>query len=158
GGDVRYRLIIAVLPITFVLMEARLFFNTYFDSGPRFKAGAELTIERGRRVFFPQATAALIGDVVDYVQQRVPPGGDAFGQSDAGSSLLFLADRRNVSNAQFWIGIGVTEQERAATLERIDKSQTKLIITSDDVLAAEKYEPMREYIERNFRAGARFGD
>jgi hypothetical protein len=63
-----------------------------------------------------------------------------------------------VSNAQFWIGVGVTQEERAATLERIDKGQTKLIITSDEVLAAEKYEPMRDYIERNFKPTARFDD
>jgi len=158
AGGTGYRLAAAVLPIIFVLMEARFFFNTYFEGVLRFRAQTELNVERGRRVFFPRATAALIDDVVSYVQQRVPPEGFAFAQSDAGSSFLFLANRRNISNAQFWIGVGVTEQERAATLERIDKSQTKLIITSDDVLAAEKYEPMREYINRNFKAAMRFED
>lgn len=158
AGAAGYRLALAVVPIVFAVMEARLFFNTYFEDGLRFKARTELTIERGRRVFFPRTTAALIDDVVNYVQRRVPPEGFAFAQSDAGSSFLFLAGRRNISNAQFWIGVGVTEQERAATLDRIDKSQTKLIITSDDVLEAEKYEPMREYINRNFKTGARFAD
>jgi ribosomal protein RSM22 (predicted rRNA methylase) len=52
----------------------------------------------------------------------------------------------------------VTQEERAATLDRIDKSPIKLIITSDEILAAEKYEPMREYIERNFKTAARFDD
>ncbi len=158
AGATGFRLAIAVLPIVFVLMEARLFLGTYFESGLKFKAQTELNIERGRRVLFPQPTARLIDDVVSYVQQQVPRDGYAFAQSAAGSSFLFLADRRNISNAQFWIGVGVTEQERAATLERIDKSQTKLIITSDDVLAAEKYEPMREYINKNFRVVVRFED
>jgi hypothetical protein len=158
AGATGFRLAIAVLPIVFVLMEARLFLGTYFESGLKFKARKELNIERGRRVLFPEPTARLIEDVVSYVQQQVAPGGYAFAQSDAGSSFLFLADRRNISNAQFWIGVGVTEQERAATLERIDKSQTKLIITSDDVLAAERYEPMREYINKNFRVVVRFED
>ena len=52
----------------------------------------------------------------------------------------------------------MTQEERTATLDRIDKSQTKLIITSDEVLAAEKYEPMRDYIERHFKPTVRFDD
>ncbi len=158
GGTLQYRAVLAVLAITFLLMEGRVFFNTYFDGTLRFKASAELAIERGRSVYFPGSTAVLIGEVVSYVQQRVPPGGYAFAQSDAGTSFLFLSDRRNISNAQFWIGVGVTQEQRAATLERIDKTQTKLIITSDDMLAAEKYTPMRDYIERNFKESARFED
>jgi Dolichyl-phosphate-mannose-protein mannosyltransferase len=158
AGTLQYRLALAVLPIAFVMIEGRLFFNTYFDSNLRFKAGTPISIERGRSVYFPAATAALIDNAVSYIQQRVPTGGNAFAQSDAGTSLLFLSNRRNISNAQFWIGVGVTQDERAATLERIDKSQTKLIITSDEVLAAEKYEPMRDYIDRNFKASARFDD
>ena len=157
-GTWQHRLALAVLPLTFLLMEGRVFFNTYFDSNLRFKAGTQVTIERGRGVYFPAATAALIDKAVSYIQQRVPTDGSAFAQSDAGTSLLFLSNRRNVSNAQFWIGVGVTQEERAATLGRIDKSQTKLIITSDEVLAVEKYEPMRDYIERNFKASARFDD
>ncbi|MEK6322610.1 MAG: glycosyltransferase family 39 protein [Acidobacteriota bacterium] len=157
-GTWQYRLALAVLPITFLLIEGRLFFNTYFDSNLRFKAGTQVNIERGGGVYFPAATAASIGDVVNYVHQRVPPGGYAFAQSDAGTSFLFLSGRRNVSNAQFWIGVGVTQEERAATLQRIDKSRTKLIITSDEVLAAEKYEPMRDYIGLHFKASQRFDD
>lgn len=158
GGSLQYRAALAVLPITFLLMEGRIFFNTYFDRGLRFKASTEIATERGRGVYAPAATAALIDEVVSYVQQRVPPGGYAFAQSDAGTSFLFLADRRNISNAQFWIGVGVTQEQRAATLERIDKTRTKLIITSDDIMAAEKYTPMREYIERSFKESARFED
>ena len=158
GGTPQYRLALAVLPITFLLIGGRLFFNTYFDSALRFKAGTEVSIERGRGVYFPAATAAVIDNAVSYIQQRVPADGNAFAQSDAGTSLLFLSNRKNVSNAQFWIGVGVTQEERAATLERIDKSRTNLIITSDEVLAAEKYEPMRDYIERNFKPSVRFDD
>jgi hypothetical protein len=158
GSKLQYMLALAVLPVTFVLIECRLFVSNTFDGGLRFKAGTEVKTERGRGVYFPSSTAALIDNAVSYIQSNVPTDGNAFAQSDAGTSLLFLANRRNVSNAQFWIGVGVTHEERAATLERIDKSQTKLIITSDEVLAAEKYEPMRDYIERNFRPAVRFDD
>jgi hypothetical protein len=135
-----------------------LFVDTYFDRGLRFRASSELSTERGHGVYFPSATAAMIDNSTAYIQNRVPVDGNAFAQSDAGTSLLFLSGRSNVSRAQFWIGVGVTEQERAATLDRIDKSQTKLIITSDEVLAAERYEPMRDYIERYFKPTARFED
>jgi hypothetical protein len=158
AGNLQYRAALAVLPITFLLMEGRVFFNTYFDGNFRFKADTRLAVERGRGVYFPAVTASLIDEVVSYVQQRVAPDGYGFAQSDAGTSFLFLSNRRNISNAQFWIGVGVTQEQRAATLERIDKTQTKLIITSDDILAAEKYTPMREYIERNFKESARFED
>jgi len=158
GGKWQYRLAFAVLPVTFIVIEGRLFFNTYFDASLRFKAAASVNIERGRGAYFPAATATMIDNAVKYIQERIDFNSNAFAQSDAGTSLLFLSDRRNVSNAQFWVGVGVTEGERAATLERIDKSQTKLIITSDEVLAAEKYDPMREYIERNFEPTVRFDE
>ena len=158
GGTWRYRFALAVLPISFLLIEGRLFFNTYFDSDLRFKASTQVNIERGRGVYFPSATAALIDTAVSYIQQRVPTDGNAFAQSDAGTSLLFLSGRRNVSRAQFWIGVGVSQEERAATLDRIDKTRTKLIITSDEVLTIEKYQPVRDYIDRNFKATARFDD
>lgn len=158
GGTLQYRTALAALPLTFLLMEGRVFFNTYFDRDLRFKANTQIGIERGRDVYFPPPTASLIDEVVSYVQRRVPPDGYAFAQSDAGTSFLFLSNRRNISNAQFWIGVGVTQEQRAATLERIDKTGTKLIITSDDIMGAEKYIPMREYIERNFKESARFED
>jgi len=158
GGNFRYRAALAVLPIIFLFMEGRVFFNTYFDSGLQFRATAQVAVERGRGVYFPEATASLIDSVVSYLQRRVPPGGYAFAQSDAGTSFLFLSDRRNISDAQFWIGVGVTREQREATLERIDKTRTKLIITSDDIMAAEKFTPMREYIELNFKETARFDD
>jgi hypothetical protein len=158
GGSLQYRLALMVLPLTFGLIEARLFVDTYFDHDLHFKASSELNTERGRGVYFPAATAAMVDNSAAYIQSHVPPDGNAFAQSDAGTSLLFLSSRGNVSRAQFWIGVGVTEQERAATLDRIDKSQTKLIITSGEVLAAERYEPMRDYIERHFKPTVRFED
>lgn len=158
GGTLHYRAALAMLPLTFLLIEGRVFLNTYFDHGFHFKANTQIRVERGRGVYFPATTASLIDEVVSYVQLRVPPDGYAFAQSDAGTSFVFLSNRKNISNAQFWIGVGVTQEQRAATLERIDKTQTKLIITSDDIMAAEKYIPMREYIERNFKEAARFED
>jgi MFS family permease len=158
GSKWQHRFALAALPLAFTVIEARLFFNTYFEDSFRFRAATSISTDRGRGTYFPASTAAMINHAVRYIQERVDIEANAFAQSDAGTSLLFLANRKNVSNAQFWIGVGVTQAERAATLARIDKSQTKLIITSDEVLAAEKYEPMRDYIERNFEPTVRFDD
>ena len=147
-----------ILTMAFALAGGRLFFTTYFDAGLRLKSNTELTIDRGRGVYFPPAQAREIESVVAYLQQRVPTGGFFFPQSYAGSSYLFLADRRNPSGAQFWGGVGVSPAERARTLEAIDAGRVNLILTSDRDLAAERYAPLRDYIEQNFRPAATFGE
>jgi hypothetical protein len=145
-------------PLAFGLIGARLLFNTTFDSGLRFRSNTELTIARGRGVYFPAAQAREIESVVDYIQQHVSEGGYFFPQSYAGSSYLFLADRRNPSGAQFWGGVGVSATERARTLDALEREGVHLIVTSDKDMVAERYAPLREYIEHNFNETARFGE
>lgn len=144
--------------LAFALMGGRLFFNTMFGATLRFRSNTELTIDRGRGVYFPPAQAREIESVVDYIQRRVPPDGFFFPQSYAGSSYLFLANRRNPSGAQFWGGVGVSSAERARTLEALANENVNLILTSDKDMAAERYAPLRDYIEHNFHAAATFGE
>ena len=66
--------------------------------------------------------------------------------------------RRNPSGAQFWGGVGVSPVERAATLEALDDKNVGMIITSARDMEAEKYQPMREYIARNFKQAVQIGD
>jgi len=40
----------------------------------------------------------------------------------------------------------------------IDRNQVNLIITSDEVMSNEKYEPLKEYINRTFKTATHFGD
>jgi hypothetical protein len=157
GGPQRFKIALLIVPLVFVLMGGRLFLNTYFD-GLRWKSGVPLRAERGREVRFPEATAKEIDEVIDYVQQRVPIGGYLFAHSYAGSSFLFLAERKNPSGAQFWGGIGVSEEEKGRTLNAIKERDVRLAITSEKDLAAEKYEPMREYLNDNYRFSKRIGD
>jgi len=147
-----------ILTMALALSGGRLFLNTYFDSERRFKSNTELAIDRVRGVYFPPAQAREIESVVDYIQQRVPPDGYFFPQSYAGSSYLFLANRRNPSGAQFWGGVGVSAAERARTLEALRTEQVNLILTSDKDMAAERYAPLRDYIEQTFRPAATFGE
>jgi hypothetical protein len=158
GGRAQASLAVRVLPLSLLLIGSRLLFSTYFDSSFNFKSNTALSIERGRGVYFPQATASEIDEVVSYIQRRVPEGGYFFAQSYAGSSFLFLAERKNPSGAQFWGGVGVSEAERARTLEAIREKGVRLIVTSEKDLAAEKYEPMRNYIADNFKLTKQVGE
>ena len=139
-------------------MGGRLFYHTYFDGRLRLKSTTELAFERGRGVYFPKAEAEEINQVVSYIREQTPPDGYFFPQSYAGSSFLFLADRDNPSGAQFWGGVGVTEDERADTLKALDEKQVDFIVTSEKDIAAEKYAPMRDFIAAEFEAAIKYGD
>ncbi len=158
GGAKRAGFVLSVLPMIFWLMGARLFFNTYFDDHLRFKSNTELTVARGRGVYFPEDKASEIDSAVNYIQQQVAPDGYFFAQSYAGSSLLFLADRNNPSGAQFWGGVGVSDTERAETLRSVQEKDVCLIVTSRKDMDAEKYPPMRNYISENFTLSKEFGE
>jgi hypothetical protein len=158
GGARRFKMALAVLPLMIFLIGARLFFQTYFDNHLRFKSATELNNERGRGVYFPGEKADEIDHAVAYIRERVPVNGYFFAQSYAGSSYLFLADRNNPSGAQFWGGVGVKDAERAATLEALKRQQVDLIVTSNKDLAAEKYQPMGDFINQNFTLSKEFGE
>lgn len=158
GGRRQAGLAFAILPLAFFLIGSRLFASIYFEGGPRLRSRTALTFERGAGVYFPEGKAGEITDVVDYLRARVPEGGYFFAQSYAGSSYLFLADRRNPSGAQFWGGVGVSDQERAETLASLDALRVGLIVTSEKDLAAESYGPMRDFINENFKSCRSFGE
>jgi hypothetical protein len=153
-----FKLALAIFPLIIFLMGARLFFQTFFTAQLRFKSDTALACERGRGVFFPAEKAYEINQTVAYLQERVPEGGYFFPQSYAGSSYLFLADRNNPSGAQFWGGVGVKDTERAATLFALERENVRLMVTSNRDLAAEKYQPMRDFINQNFTQTREFGE
>ncbi|MBI3654377.1 MAG: hypothetical protein HY231_25395 [Acidobacteria bacterium] len=154
----RFKLALVTLPLIIFSLGGRLFLQTFFDSRLHCKSDTELSLERGRKVFFPAEKANEINQTVAYLQERVPVGGYFFAQSYAGSSYLFLADRNNPSGAQFWGGVGVKDAERAATLEALQRQRVGLIVTSRKDLAAEKYQPMRDFINQNFTLSREFGE
>jgi hypothetical protein len=156
----RYQLVgvLVVLPVAFMLLGLRFFHQTFFRGTLALRSDTELSIERGRSVYFPSDTAREIDEVTRYIQQHVGANAYVFAESYAGSSFVFLADRRNPSGAQFWGGVGVSPVERAATLEALDDKNVGMIITSARDMEAEKYQPMREYIARNFKQAVQIGD
>ncbi|HEU4391986.1 MAG TPA: hypothetical protein VFV34_29640 [Blastocatellia bacterium] len=158
GTGARAKLATALIPLVVVLIAARLLAVTYFAGGFRFRSDTLLSVERGRGVYFPRMEAGEIDQVVNLIQQRVPGNGYFFAHSYAGSAYLFLADRRNPSGAQFWRGVGVSTAEQGRTLSSLEENRVAVVITSEVDLAAEKYEPMRDYLAQNFRTAATVGD
>ncbi len=154
----QYALALVMLPVLLFGIGARLFLQTWFDRALRFKSDTPVTIERGQGIYFPADKAAEIDDTVRYIQERVPEDSYFFAQSYAGSSYLFLANRRNPSGAQFWGGVGVKEAEKIATLEALQRQQVKLMVTSRRDMEAEKFSPMRDFINENFTVTKEFGD
>lgn len=158
GGELQSKFAMAILPLMFLLIGGRLLFSAYFDDGFRFKSTVELKADRGRGVYFPEEVAKKTDEIISYIQERVPAEHYIFAQANGGSPYLFLASRKNPSSAQFWGGVGVTAVERAATLEEIERKQVNLIITSDEAIEAEHYEPLRDYINQNFKRVMRFDE
>ena len=158
GSSLSYTLALMLLPSLLFVMGGRLFMQTFFASDLRLRSDTELKTARGRGVFFPADRAREIDDTVEYIRQHVPEGGYLFPQSYAGSSYLFLADRNNPSGAQFWGGVGVSEAERATTLEALRNQDVPMVITSRRDSEAEKYLPMRQLLETNFRLTREFGE
>jgi hypothetical protein len=158
AGLKQSRWALAAVPVVFLIIAGRLLAGVYLEDGFRLRSSTLLTVERARGVCFPRDKAQEIEAVVDYIQLRVPENGYFFAQSYAGSSFLFLADRRNPSGAQFWGGVGVSEAEKARTLQALTDESVRLIVTSDRDLAAERYTPMREFLLGNFYSARRFGE
>lgn len=158
GATRRTWIALAALPALSLTMASRLFLETFFDSHLNFRSTTSLTTPRGKGVLFSPAQAAEIDRVVDYLDGRVAPDGYFFAHSREASSFLFLTGRRNPSPVQFWDGVGVGEEDRAATLRTIDRKKVGLIVTSNQNLRAEQYPPLIDYIDRNFQPDRRFGD
>ena len=158
GDRISTTIALTILPLAFLILGARFLVTTYFDSNFHLRSNVALSIERGRGVYFPKETATLINDAVPYIQARVPENGYFFAQSYTGSSLLFLTGRNNPSSAQFWAGVGVSSEEKSKTLRALDELGVDLVATSEKDLEAEKYEPIRTYLNNHFTETRRFKD
>lgn len=143
--------------VALLLLGLKTFFGIYFDEGFKFRSDVRLDGGRARGVYFPREVAAQITEVMAYIEQRVPPGGYFFAHSRAGSSYLFLSGRKSPSRAQFWGGVGVSEDERAATIRALEEKGVKLVLTSELDLASERYDPMRAYLSAHFRPTRHIG-
>jgi hypothetical protein len=158
GGRSVFQIALATLPLALFALGAGFFCRSFFVNGLHLRSNTSLATPRGKGVFFPSETANEIDQVVEFVQGKVPEGGYLFAQSYAGSSYLFLADRGNPSGAQFWGGVGVSRSEREQTLASIQQKNVQLVITSHRDMEAEKFRPLSQYLERNFRPSTQIGE
>jgi len=102
-----------------------------FDSRLHLKDKTELSMTRGRGIFVERRQAELAQGLVEMVEHNSSADDFIFSFSQRGSSVYFLAGRRNPSRLLWWSSVGITEEDRKATLTMIELTSPKLIIIQE---------------------------
>lgn len=102
-----------------------------FDSRLHFKDRTELSMARGRGIFVERRQAGLAQGLVEMVERNSSADDFIFSFSQRGSGVYFLAGRRNPSRLLWWSSVGITEEDRKATLTMIELGIPKLIIIQE---------------------------
>ena len=124
--------LLAAAPLVFLLLTGLL--DTWwpqFDSSFRLKNRTELSIERGRGILVEMKQAELAEGLVGMIQENSSPDDYIFSFSQRGSSLYFLAGRRNPTRFPWWSSVGIKSEDRRAVMEMISEKRPKLIIVQD---------------------------
>ncbi len=115
------------------------------------KATTEPAFDRARGVYFPQKQASDMGSIVALIRERVPEDGFFFAHALDAANYYFLAGRNSPTRAMLWNGAGTSDPERVRTLESLKQNNVRLVVTSDRALAAERYQPLLDYLKSDFR-------
>jgi len=102
-----------------------------FDSRLHLKDRTELSMARGRGILVERRQAELAQGLVELVEHNSSADDFIFSFSQRGSSVYFLAGRRNPSRLLWWSSVGITEEDRKATLTMIELRIPKLIIIQE---------------------------
>ena len=131
----------------------------YFDSSRmlRLRANTELGFDRGRGVYLPDKRAGETDSTVEFIRSRVEDGGYFFAHALDATSYYFLSDRNSPTGATLWNDAGTNDAERARTIEALRAKQVRLVLTSEEALSRERYEPLLEYLKNDFHQGAVIG-
>lgn len=125
-------LLLAAVPLVVLLIAGLL--DTWwpqFDSKFRFKDRTELSIERGRGILVEKKQAELAEGLVRLIEENSSPDEPVFSFSQRGSSLYFLAARRNPSRLLWWSSVGIKDEDRNAVMNLISEKRPKLIVIQD---------------------------
>ena len=131
----------------------------YFDSARwmKFKAETELSFDRGRGIYLPAARAAEVNATVDLIRERVEEGGYFFAHALDATSFYFLANRKSPTGATLWNDAGTNDAERARTMNALREKQVRLVLTNEQAIQAEHYEPLAEYLKNDFHSTVTIG-
>jgi hypothetical protein len=150
----------AIVAIIALMFGLRLIAPRYLSFEPghvAFKADTELSFDRGRGVYLPARRGEEVNATVDLIRVRVEQGGFFFAHAVNATPYYFLADRNSPTGATLWNDAGTNDAERARTMEMLKQKQVKLVLTSEQALAGERYEPLLEYLNSEFRQTATIG-
>lgn len=150
-----------VITVVLLVFGLRMSLPHYLEldsGGVRLKADTELNFDRGRRVYFPAKKAAEINLMVSLVQARVSEGESFFAHSLDSASYYFLADRQSQTGATLWNDAGTNDAERLRTLDRLKQKQVRLVLTSEQAMAAERFQPLIDYLQNDFHEALRAGN
>lgn len=131
----------------------------YFDVSRRLKlkADAPLNFDRGRGIYLPDKRAAEVDSTVYAIQSRVDASGYFFAHALDATSYYFLADRNSPTGATLWNDAGTSDAERARTVEALRAKEVRLVLTSEQALASERYGPLLDYLKNDFHQAATLG-
>ncbi|MFY9609531.1 MAG: glycosyltransferase family 39 protein [Blastocatellia bacterium] len=149
------RLAFVVVMIVMFVLALKLVVPRYLSRGGGFsliaKAIIEPAFDRARGVYFPQKQASEMDSIVALIRERVPEDGFFFAHALEATNYYFLAARNSPTRAMLWNGAGTNDPERVRTLESIRQNNVRLVVTSDRALAAERYQPLLDYLKSDFR-------
>jgi hypothetical protein len=151
---------IAIVAIVALIFAVRLIAPRYFSlEGGRasFKANTALSFDRGRGVYLPARRADEVNAMVALIRARVDEGGFFFAHALDATPYYFLANRNSPTGATLWNDAGTNDAERTRTMEMLKQKQVKLVLTSDQALAAERYEPLLAYLTDEFHRSETIG-
>ncbi|HSF25267.1 MAG TPA: glycosyltransferase family 39 protein, partial [Blastocatellia bacterium] len=145
----------AVVTIVMFVLALKLIGPRYLSYGgglslkPR--ATAEPSFDRARGVYFPPRQAFEMDSIVALIHERVPEGGYFFAHALDATNYYFLAGRDSPTRAMLWNGAGTNDPERVRTLDSMKRNGVRLVVTSEQALAAERYQPLLDYFRSDFR-------
>ena len=150
----------AIVAIVALIFAVRLIAPRYFSlEGGRasFKADTALSFDRGRGVYLPARRAEEANATVALIRTRVDEGGFFFAHALDATPYYFLGDRNSPTGATLWNDAGTNDAERTRTMEMLKQKQVKLVLTSDQALAGERYEPLLAYLTDEFHRSETIG-
>jgi len=151
----------AVATIVLMIFACRIALPEYFSidshSGVRFMAATELSFDRGRGIYLPLDRAAEVNSLVAAIQSQVEEGGYFFAHALDATSYYFLTDRNSPTAATLWNDTGTNERERIRTMEALRVKNVRLVLTSEQAMNGEPYQPLRDYLTNDFHSAQLIG-
>ena len=150
----------AIVAIVALIFAARLITPRYLNleaGRVSFKADTALSFDRGRGVYLPASRAEEVDATVELIRARVDEGGFFFAHALDATPYYFLADRNSPTGATLWNDAGTNDAERTRTMEMLKQKHVELVLTSEQALAGERYEPLLAYLTDEFHRSEMIG-